>query len=37
MGKKQKKKPTKWQELITNALVDLIVGLILIIIDKLLN
>ena len=37
MGKKQKKKPIKWQELVTNALIDLIVGTILIIIDKLLN
>lgn len=33
----QKKKPIKWQELTANALIDLIVGLILILIDKLLN
>jgi hypothetical protein len=38
MGKKkQKKKPIKWQELVANALIDLIVGTALIIIDKLLN
>ena len=35
--KKQKKKPIKWQELAANALIDLIVGLALIIIDKLLG
>lgn len=35
--KKQKKKPIKWQELAANALIDLIVGAALIIIDKLLG
>ncbi|GFH94299.1 hypothetical protein IMSAGC003_00831 [Lachnospiraceae bacterium] len=35
MGKKkQKKKPIKWQDLTVNALIDLIIGIILIIIDK---
>ena len=35
MGKKkQKKKPIKWQVLTVNALIDLIIGIILIIIDK---
>lgn len=34
MAKKTKKKPTKWNEIVINALVDLIVGIILIIIDK---
>lgn len=39
MGKKKKhkKKPIKWQGLAVNALIDLIIGTILIIIDKLLN
>lgn len=37
MGKKHKKKPTNWQDLTINAVIDLIVGLILIIIDKLLS
>ncbi len=37
MGKKQKKKPIKWQELAANALIDLIIGTILILIDKLLS
>ena len=39
MGKKKKhkKKPIKWQELAANALIDLIVGTALIIIDKLLG
>lgn len=38
MGKKkQKKKPIKWQELAANALIDLIVGTALLIIDKLLG
>lgn len=32
--KKQKKKPIKWQGLAVNALIDLIIGIILIIIDK---
>ena len=35
--KKHKKKPIKWQALAANALIDLIVGTILIIIDNLLN
>lgn len=35
--KKQKKKPIKWQELAANALIDLIVGMALLIIDKLLG
>ena len=35
--KKQKKKSTKWQELAVNALIDLIIGLILIAIDKIFN
>ena len=35
--KKQKKKPIKWKDLAINALIDLIIGTILIIIDKLLN
>lgn len=35
MGKKkQKKKPIKWQDLTVNALIDLIIGIILILIDK---
>ena len=39
MGKKKKhkKKPIKWQDLAVTALIDLIIGMILIIIDKLLN
>lgn len=39
MGKKKrkKKKPIKWQELAVNALIDLVIGLILIVIDKILN
>lgn len=38
MGKKkQKKKPIKWQVLAANALIDLIVGTALIIIDKLIG
>ena len=39
MGKKKKhkKKPIKWQSLAANALIDLIVGTALIIIDKLLG
>ena len=38
MGKKkQKKKPIKWQSLAANALIDLIVGVALIVIDKLLG
>ena len=35
--KKQKKKPINWQELAISAVIDLIIGTILIIIDKLLN
>lgn len=35
--KKQKKKPIQWQDLAVNALIDLIIGTILILIDKLLN
>ncbi len=35
--KKQKKKPIKWHDLAVNALIDLIIGTILILIDKLLN
>ena len=34
MAKKTKKKPTNWSEIVISALVDLIVGIILIIIDK---
>jgi len=36
MGKKKKhkKKPIKWQDLAVNALIDLIIGIILIIIGK---
>ena len=38
MGKhKKKKKSTQWKGLATNALIDLIVGTVLVIIDKLLN
>ena len=39
MGKKKKhkKKPINWQELAISAVIDLIIGTILIIIDKLLN
>jgi len=35
--KKQKKKPISWQDLAINALIDLIIGTILILIDKLLG
>jgi len=35
--KKQKKKPINWKDLAINAVIDLIIGTILIIIDKLLN
>lgn len=35
--KKQKKKPIKWQELTVNALIDLIIGTILIVIDKIIK
>nr|DAU29708.1 MAG TPA: hypothetical protein [Caudoviricetes sp.] len=39
MGKKKKhkKKPIDWKDLAINAAIDLIIGTILIIIDKLLN
>lgn len=41
MGKRKKKKATKksieWRELSVNALVDLIVGAVLILIDKLIG
>lgn len=39
MGKKKKhkKKPIRWQDLAVNALIDLIVGTVLIIIGKLLE
>lgn len=35
--KKHKKKPIKWQDLAIGALIDLIIGTILILIDKLLG
>lgn len=35
--KSRKKKPTQWRELTTTALVDLIVGIILILIDKMIG
>jgi hypothetical protein len=39
MGKKKKhkKKPIKWQDLAIGALIDLIIGTTLILIDKLLG
>ncbi len=38
MGKKrQKKKPIKWQDLTVSALIDLIIGIILILIDKYMD
>ena len=40
MGKKKKKEtknPIEWKDLTINALIDLIVGIILIIIDKLIG
>lgn len=40
MGKKRKKKKKKsiqWKDLTINALIDLIVGIVLIIIDKLIG
>ena len=38
MGKKKhKKKPINWKGLATNAVIDLIVGVILILIDKLIG
>lgn len=36
MGKK-KKKPIKWQKLATDALIDLIIGIVLILINKYLR
>jgi hypothetical protein len=35
--KKQKKKPIKWQTLAANALIDLVIGSILIILDNLID
>jgi capsular polysaccharide biosynthesis protein len=37
MGKKKKKKPINWIELAINAVIDLIVGVILILIEKYLS
>lgn len=41
MGKKKKKRkkktPIKWQELLVNALIDIFVGIILILIQKILG
>ena len=39
MGKKKKhkKKPIQWKDLAINALIDLIIGTVLILIDKLLG
>lgn len=39
MGKKRKatKKPVEWKDLTINALVDLFVGILLILIDKLIG
>lgn len=37
MGKKKKKNSTKAKEMLINALVELTIGLLLIIIDKLLS
>lgn len=37
MGKKQKKRPTEWKDVAVNALVDLVIGLILLIIDKMIG
>lgn len=39
MGKKKKhkKKPINWRDLAVSALIDLIIGAVLIIIDKLLS
>ncbi len=36
-SKRPKKKPIEWRDLVINALIDLIVGIILIIIDKLVG
>ena len=35
--KKQKKKPIEWRDLTINALIDLIIGIILILLDKYLG
>jgi len=35
--KKKKKKSIQWKDLTINALIDLIIGIILIIIDKLIS
>ena len=38
MGKKKKnKKSINWKELLINAVIDLIIGLILLILDKIIN
>lgn len=37
MGKKQKKKPINWKNVAVTSLIDLIVGIILIIIDKMIG
>lgn len=37
MGKKQKKKSIQWKDIAINALIDLIVGTILIIISKMID
>lgn len=37
MGKKLKKKPIRWRDLTITALIDLIIGTVLILIDKLLK
>lgn len=37
MGKGHKKKPINWKDLIINAVIDLIIGTILILIDKLIK
>lgn len=41
MGKRKKKRkkkmPIKWQELLVNALIDIFVGIILILIQKILG
>lgn len=37
MGKKNKKRSTEWKDAAVNALVDLVIGLILLIIDKMIG
>lgn len=37
MGKGKKRKPINWQELLINAVIDLIIGIILILIDKVIG